>query len=171
MLSALFLVVADAEPLLDAVRGLPGVDLLEPAHISLGYPWLADAADRVEQVVAAAASVRAGAVDLIGPELFVQDVRRRTVVHATLSDDAVPRALADLLEAPLRTAHLSIARVRQAGDPAHVAAVVAPHLPLRVRLTELALTVREPNGWTTLVRAPLGAPVSGPREGAAPSDR
>ncbi len=171
MLSALFLVVADAEPLLDVVRGLSGVELLEPAHISLGYPWLDDAADRVDEVVAAARQVRAGVVDLLGPELFVQDVRRRTVAHATLSDDAVPRALADLLDAPLRTPHLSIARVRPAGDPAHVAAVVAPYLPLRVRLTELALTVRGPSGWTTLVRAPLGAPLSGPREGAAPSDR
>ncbi len=157
MLSALFLVVADAEPLLDAVRGLPGVSLLEPAHISLGYPWVEDAVERVEEVRAAAASVASGAVDLLGPELFVQDVRRRTVVHATLSDDTVPRALAQALDAPLRTPHLSIARVRHHADAEQIAAVVAPYLPLRVRLTELELTVREHAGWVTLLRASLGS--------------
>ena len=114
-LSALFLVVPEAEVLLDAVRGLPGVALLEPAHVSLGYPWVRDARDRVDQVRAAAAQVKPHVVELRGPELFVQDVRQRTVVHGLLSDDSVPRRLADLLDAPLRTPHLSIARKGAAG--------------------------------------------------------
>ena len=155
-LSALFLVVPEAEVLLDAVRGVPGVALLEPAHVSVGYPWAADARERVDQVRAAAAQVRPRVVELRGPELFVQDVRQRTVVHGLLSDETVPRRLAELLDAPLRTPHLSIARVRRNGDVSAVVDAIRPLLPLRVRLETLALTVREPTGWTTLLELPLG---------------
>lgn len=154
MKSALFLTVPEAEPLLDAVRGLPGVALLEPAHISIGYPWVRDPS--VDRVLEAAAQVKPHVVELRGPELFVQDVRQRTVVHGLLSDESVPRRLAELLDAPLRTPHLSIARVRKNGDVGQVVDAVAHLLPLRVRLEVLELTVREESGWTTLVRAPLG---------------
>ena len=153
-LSALFLVVPEAEVLLDAVRGLDGVGLLEPAHISLGYPWVADPS--VERVREAASRVKPHVVELRGPELFVQDVRERTVVHALLSDESVPRRLAALLDAPLRTPHLSIARVRKNGDVGAVVDAVSPLLPLRVRLETLELTLRTDAGWQTLARAPLG---------------
>ena len=152
--SALFLVVPEAEGLLDAVRGMAGVGLLEPAHISLGYPWVAD--PDVSVVAAAAAQVKPHVVELRGPELFVQDTRQRTVVHALLSDESVPRRLAALLDAPLRTPHLSIARVRKNGDVNAVVDRIEPLLPLRVRLDTLALTVRDPSGWTTLLEVPLG---------------
>lgn len=155
-LSALYLPVPGAEVLLDAVRGVEGVRLLEPAHISLGYPWLPDAAERLDEVKAAAAAVQPVEVELVGPELFTQDARRRVVVHALLSDDALPRALADRLAAPLRTAHLSVARVRHRTDPSQVVEAVAALLPLRVRLEELELTVRGEHGWSTLLRVPLG---------------
>jgi hypothetical protein len=159
-LSALFLTVPEAEPLLDAVRGMPGVALLEPAHISLGYPWLPDAHLHVQEVCDAAAAVASGTVRLQGPELFSQDIRRRTVVHAQLSDESIPRALAALLGAPLRTPHLSIARVRHHGDLAAVVDAVAHLLPLTVHLDCLELTVKTTTGWETLVRAPLGIAVS-----------
>src|SRR5207244_2252453 len=136
--SALFLTVPEAEPLLDAVRGLPGVALLEPAHISIGYPWVPDPS--VDRVLEAAAQVKPHVVELRGPELFVQDVRQRTVVHGLLSDETVPRRLAELLDAPLRTPHLSIARVRKSGDVGQVVDAVAHLLPLRVRLEFLELT-------------------------------
>src|SRR4051812_20086077 len=154
-LSALFLPVPEAEPLLDAVRGLEGVALLEPAHISLGYPWVRDpSADRVRE---AARQVKPHVVELSGPELFVQDVRQRTVVHALLSDESVPRRLAELLDAPLRTPHLSLARVRRNGDVGAVVDALEGLLPLTVRLEALELTVRAaPGTWTTLVRVPLG---------------
>lgn len=154
MLSALFLTVPEAEPLLDAVRGMPGVALLEPAHISLGYPWVREPS--VDRVLTAAAQVKPHEVELRGPEVFVQDVRKRTVVHGLLSDESVPRRLAALLDAPLRTPHLSIARVRKNGDVGAVVDAIAHLLPLRVRLDTLELTVRTDQGWTTLVRAPLG---------------
>ncbi len=154
-MSALFLVVPEAEVLLDAVRGLDGVGLLEPAHISLGYPWVRDPS--VDRVRDAAAQVRPHVVELRGPELFVQDVRQRTVVHALLSDESVPRRLAELLDAPLRTPHLSIARVRRDGDVRAVVDALEGLLPLRVRLEALALTVREgPGEWTTLGEFRLG---------------
>ena len=152
--SALFLVVPEAQVLLDAVRDLPHVALLEPPHVSLGYPWVPDPDASV--VEAACAQVRPRTVELRGPELFVQDVRQRTVVHALLSDESVPRRLAELLDAPLRTPHLSIARVRRDGDVAAVADAVRPLLPLRVRLELLELTVRTEDGWQTLAQVPLG---------------
>jgi len=152
--SALFLLVPEAEVLLDAVRGLDGVGLLEPAHVSLGYPWVPDPS--VAEVEAACAQVKPHVVQLRGPELFVQDVRQRTVVHALLSDESVPRRLAALLDAPLRTPHLSIARVRKDGDVGAVVDAVSHLLPLRVRLETLELTVRAAAGWQTLARVPLG---------------
>ncbi|MGZ6791413.1 MAG: 2'-5' RNA ligase family protein [Mycobacteriales bacterium] len=155
-LSALYLPVPGAEVLLDAVRGIEGVRLLEPAHVSLGYPWVADAAERLDEVKAAAAAVQPAEVELVGPELFTQDARRRVVVHALLSDDAVPRELADRLDAPLRTAHLSVARLRHHTDPAPVLEAVSALLPLAVRLEELELTARGPHGWASLLRVPLG---------------
>jgi hypothetical protein len=138
------------------VRGLAGVTLLEPAHVSLGYPWVRDAATRVGEVLTAASATAAGEIELRGPALFEQDVRRRTVVHAELSDDAVPRALAAALGASLRTAHLSIARVGRVGDLEQVLAAVSHLLPLTVRLDVLELTVKTDEGWKTLLRAPLG---------------
>lgn len=153
MLAALFLPVPEAEPLLDAVRGAPAVSLLEPAHISLGYPWGRD--PDVELVRRVAAAVPAGDTLLVGPELFEQDVRRRTVVHALLSDSSVPRALAQALHAPLRTPHLSIARVGRHGDVPAVVDAIAHLLPLAVRLDTLELTVRTDTGWTTLASVPL----------------
>lgn len=154
-LSALFLTVPEAEPLLDAVRGLPGVALLEPAHISLGYPWVPNPS--TDRVRAAAAQVQPRVVELRGPELFVQDARQRTVVHALLSDESVPRRLGELLDAPLRTPHLSIARVRRDGDVGTVVAALEGLLPLTVRLETLTVTVRQaPGSWATLGEFALG---------------
>ncbi|MCU1601826.1 MAG: hypothetical protein JWO22_2535, partial [Frankiales bacterium] len=123
-------------------------------HISLGYPWVPD--PDVQRVVDAAAQVRPHHVELRGPELFMQDVRQRTVVHALLSDERVPRRLAELLDAPLRTPHLSIARVRKNGDVSAVVDALEGLLPLRVRLETVALTVRTDRGWEVLARVPLG---------------
>lgn len=154
--SALYLVVSDAEVLLDAVRGLPGVALLEPAHITLAYPWVGDPESHLDDVRTACREVAAATVVLHGPSSFEQDVRGRTVVHATLSDDSVPQELATRLAQPLRTPHLSIARVRRSGDVDQVMAAVGPLLPLTVRLDTVEVTRRDPEGWTTILRAPIG---------------
>lgn len=154
-LSALYLVVPDAEVLLDAVRGLPGVSLLEPAHITLSYPWVEEPELHLDAVLAACADMAAATVELQGPMRFEPDVRGRTVVHAVLSDEQVPRALVSRLAQPLRTLHLSIARVRRSGDVDQVMAAVIPLLPLTVRLDTVEVTRRDPTGWTTILRAPL----------------
>jgi hypothetical protein len=134
--SALYLLVPDAEPLLDAVRDLPGVGLLEPAHISLGYPWLTaeQACQHLDEVRAAAASTPAWDVLLSGPERFATDVRGRTVVHLRPDDDAPFLALAERLGGPLRTPHLSVARVLSTGSVEQVEERLRPLLPLRTRL-------------------------------------
>jgi 2'-5' RNA ligase len=154
--SALYLVVPDAEVLLDAVRGMPGVTLLEPAHITLAYPWVGDPEARLDDVRTACGEVPAATVVLHGPSSFEQDVRGRTVVHASLSDERVPQDLAARLASPLRTPHLSIARVRRSGDVDEVVAAVAHLLPLTVRLELVEVTRRDPSGWTTILTAPLG---------------
>lgn len=159
-IGSLQLLLPAAGVLLDAVRALPGVSLLEPPHVSLGYPWLPAeealaAADRVRE---AAAAVPGFAAVLTGPHRFAADTRRRTVVHARLEDDAPVRALASALGADLRDVHLSIARVLPDGDPDAVAAAVAALLPLRVPVEGLELTVRQEGRWSRALLAPLGRP-------------
>lgn len=155
--SALYLLVPEAEPLLDAVRGLPGVGLLEPAHVSLGYPWLTadDALRRLDEVRAVAASTPPWDVVLSGPARFDTDVRGRTVVHLRPDDDAPFLALAARLGGQLRTPHLSVARVLATGDVDAVEGLLAPLLPLRTRIEELEVTVRSGRTWSVALRTGL----------------
>lgn len=161
--SALYLLVPDAEALLDAVGGLPGVGLLEPAHISLGYPWLTaeEALDRLEDVRAAAAGASAWEVVLSGPHRFDTDVRGRTVVHLRPDDDAPFLALAACLGGTLRTPHLSVARVLSTGSVADVEDRLADLLPLRTRISALEVTVRSGRTWSTALTASLSSSAGG----------
>lgn len=147
-----------ASPLLDAVRGLPGVALLPPPHVSLGYPWRgADEAEAsLGDVRAAAAAVPAFDAVLTGPYAFSPDGRGRVLVHARLAPAEPVRALAAALDADLRDVHLSIARVLPEGAPDVVADVVAALLPLLVRLEHLELTVQRSGRWSRALLAPLG---------------
>ena len=144
------------------MRGLPGAGLLEPPHVSLGYPWLPadDAEAQQDRVRAAAAAVPAFEALLVGPHRFAPDARGRVLVHARLADDAPVRALARALVADLRDVHLSVARVTTDGDVAAVEAAVAPLLPLAVRVEVLELTVRRAGRWSRVLGAPLGAGVA-----------
>ena len=157
-LSALYLLVPAAEPLLTAVRGLPGVGLLEPAHMSLGYPWRAPAEIDVEQVRAVLAGVAPFDVVLSGPHRFEPDVRGRVVVHLRPADETPFWELARLLGADLRTPHLSVARVLRTGDLGAVEAALEPVLPLRTRIEQVEVTVRDaPGDWSRLLLHPLGS--------------
>lgn len=158
--SSLQLLVPEAQELLEAVRGLPGVALLEPAHVSLGYPWrpAGQARTRLEQVRAAAAAVPAAEVTLHGPHRFAPDARGRVLVHARLPDDGAVRALAGALGADLRDAHLSLARVAAGADVDAVERLLAPLLPRPVRLAQLELTVQDAGRWSRLLLAPLASP-------------
>lgn len=159
-LSALQLLVPGAQPLLDAVRGLPGVSVLAPPHVSLGYPWVPadEALARLAQVRAAAAAVPAFDAEL--PELlrFDPDARGRVLLHVRPVDEAPVRALAAALGGDLRDVHLSVARVTTDGDPDAVAAAATPLLPLTARVRELQLTVRRAGTWPPGLRFPLGGP-------------
>ena len=139
------------------MRVLPGVGLLEPPHVSLGYPWLPaeEALARVADVRSAAARVPAFDARLTGPHTFAADARGRVLVHARLDDDAPVRALAGLLGADLREVHLSLARVPAGGDLPAVLEALAPLLPCVVAGRVLELSVRRAGTWSTGVRAHL----------------
>lgn len=141
------------------MRGLPGAALLEPPHVSLGYPWLpaAQARTELERVRAAAATVPAFDAVLLGPHAFPPDARGRVLVHALLADEGPVRALAALLGADLRAVHLSVARLLPGADAERVAAAVAPLLPCTARVTELEVTVQRAGRWEPALLAPLWA--------------
>lgn len=153
--AALQLLVPEAEPLLDAVRGMPRVGLLEPAHVSLGYPWRT--ADRVDrQLVRRAAQATAAFEVRLGQvRAFAPDARGRVLVHAVPDDDRPFRALAALVEADLRDVHLSLARVLPGGDLQQVVRRVEPLLPVVAALCVLELTVQRDGAWQAGERFPL----------------
>lgn len=158
--SALQLLLPGAQVLLRAVRDLPGVSLLLPPHVSLGYPWLpADAARAALPAVSrTAAAEPAFDALLTGPHAFAPDARGRVLVHARLADDGPVRRLAARLGADLREVHLSIARVLPSdGSVQDVLAAVAPLLPLSTAVRHLELTVQADRVWSRALLAPLGA--------------
>ena len=151
------------------MRGVEGAALLEPAHVSLGYPWLpsAQALAALDDVRAAAARVPAFTALLVGPHAFAADSRGRVLVHVRLADERPVRALAALLEVDLRQVHLSVARVLPGGDVAQVQALVAPLLPLSVRVDRLDVTVQRGGRWAPALRVPLGGGCVPPEGGDA----
>lgn len=158
--AALQLLVPGAEVLLDAVRGLPGVGLLEPAHVSLGYPWRPAADVDEELLVAAAAQVPPFAVRFPVATSFSPDGRGRVLVHVAPEEDAPFRRLAGLVGADLRQPHLSVARVASGPDRQErvddVLSRVAALLPLSARVDLLELTVQRAGQWQPGTRWRLG---------------
>lgn len=145
--AALQLLVPEAEQLLDAVRGLAEVGLLEPAHVSLGYPWrTAEAADP-SVVSAAAARTRAFQVRFAEAQTFSPDGRGRVLVHVAPDDEEPFHELARVVQADLRQVHLSVARVMKHGDVAEVVRRVVPLLPLVATVRLLELTVQRGGVW------------------------
>ena len=146
--------------LLSAVRDLPGVGLLEPPHVSLGYPWLPAAAalEQLDRVREAAARVPPFEALLTGPHAYPADPRGRVLLHARLADERPVRELARLLGADLRDVHLSLARLRPGTDEDAVRGALAPLLPLQVAVVELDVTVQRAGRWEPALRQRLGAP-------------
>lgn len=155
--AALQLLVPGAGPLLDAVRGLPGVGLLEPPHVSLGYPWRPAADADVELVRAAAAAVPPFVLRFAGVRRYSPDGRGRVLLHVVPADDGPVRRLAELVGADLRSPHLSVARVLTGTDVDEVAARVAPLLPLVAPVEVLELTVQQGGVWQPGLAVLLGA--------------
>lgn len=146
-IAALQLLVPEAEPLLDAVRGLRHVGLLEPAHVSLGYPWRS--ADQADSSMVADAAARTGAFDvrLVEVRAFAPDKRGRVLVHVVPDDERPFRALAALLDADLRDVHLSVARVLPAGDADEVIRRTRQLLPVVATVRVLELTLQRDGAW------------------------
>lgn len=154
--AALQLLVPGAERLLAAVRGRPGVGLLEPAHVSLGYPWRA-ASDVDVALVRAAVRLVPPFVARFGElRRFAPDARGRTLLHVVPDDVEPLHVLARAVGADLRTPHLSVARVLPGTDVGAVAALVAPRLPLVAAVETLELTVQAGGVWSEGERFRLG---------------
>lgn len=156
--TALQLPVPAAAGLLDAVAGLPGVGLLAPAHISLGYPWLSpDQAQRSLPLLAVVAG-RQAPLDVTLAQLLVfePDGRGRVVVAVRPEPAMDIVRLANRVGAKVATPHLSVARVARGADSAGVLDVLAPMLPLSLWLTELELRTRVVGRWQAHSRLPLG---------------
>lgn len=167
-LTALQLAVPAVDPILDALRPqLPaGATVLDPAHISFGYPWLPpDAAraiaDDIADIVASQPSFE---VELFGPRRFDPDARGRVTVWL----EPHPRAQIDALQDTIAavsghhptafTPHCSVFRVRHAIDAGPLEAVARVFVPIRVRLDVVELHVQQRGGWRRERRMPLGRP-------------
>lgn len=114
-LSALQLDVAQADHVLDAVEraALPGVGLLRPAHVSLGYPWLAPA-EALGRGVALLHGLDRPAFALHLSALRAFPSRgRRTVLYLEPDDPEPLRALAAAIGVDTAgyRPHLSVARL------------------------------------------------------------
>lgn len=155
-MSALQLAVPGLEVLLDRLRpALPdGATVLNPPHVSLGYPWLpANAAVVVVDEVAARVA-HLGPIEVLftGPHRFPPDRRgRTTVVLRPVPEDpirALVAAVADIAGSDPTgfTPHCSLFRIPAGVDPTPMEALVAPDLPLAARLDHLDLRVQGPGG-------------------------
>ena len=84
-LTTLQLAVPAVDPLLRRVAAVVGAraSVLDPGHVSFGYPWLPPAAALavVDDLAAALAEVPPLTLRLVGPARFPPDGRGRTTLH------------------------------------------------------------------------------------------
>jgi hypothetical protein len=163
--SALQLAVPAVDPLLDELHPLlpAGATVLDPAHISFGYPWLAPEAALavVDDVAAALAEEPAVDVTLLGPRRFAPDRAGRVTVwldpRPTPPLRDLGRAIAAVARRPAAAITPPSSRARRpAGvDPTPVEEVVAPRLPLVTRLDRVDLHVQASGGWRHARSMPL----------------
>jgi 2'-5' RNA ligase len=150
-------VVPAVDAILDDLRAeLPtGATVLDPAHISFGYPWLSPrrARDVIDDVAAALSNEPPFDVQLRGPRRFSPDSKGRTTVWLDPQPAAALRSLSstiarasghDLVDF---TPHCSLVRVGPGVDPRPLEDIVQPHLPLVTRLERVDFHVRENGCW------------------------
>lgn len=160
-LSALQLDVAQADHVLDAVEraALPGVGLLRPAHVSLGYPWLAPA-EALGRGVALLHGLDRPAFALHLSALRAFPSRgRRTVLYLEPDDPEPLRALAAALGVDTAgyRPHLSVARLdhdtARPSARSDVGALVGPLLPVVATARTLTLRVQYDHRWWRVERS------------------
>lgn len=165
-ISALQLAVPAVDTILEELRPLlpSGTAVLDPAHISFGYPWIPPTTARavIDDVADALAREAPFDVELTGPRRFPTDTKGRITVWLDPQPRSVLRALnrtisdasghdvADL------TPHCSLVRVGRTVDPSPFEAVVRARLPLTTRLDRVDFHVREGNRWRVERTMPLG---------------
>jgi hypothetical protein len=166
-LSALQLMVAAVDPLLDELRPrLPdGSTVMDPGHISFGYPWLDPERGRAVLDDVAEALAREGPfdVELAGPRRFAPDAQGRVTVYAAPLPEAAIQALSWIIADASGheisfTPHCSLVRLPPDVDPGPLERLLHTRLPLLARLDHVLFHVQGPNGWTVERRMPLGTP-------------
>lgn len=155
--SALQLVVPAVDPLLDDLRPLlpDGATVLDPAHISFGYPWLEPKAALavIDDVADALARRQALDITLLGPRRFAPDGRGRMTVwldpRPATALHALARVVGEASGHPIDdfTPHCSLLRVPAHVDPGPFDRLVALHLPIVTRLDRVELHVQASGGW------------------------
>lgn len=166
-LSALQLMVPAVDPLLEDLRpALPdGSAVMDPGHISFGYPWLDPDTGRgvLDDVEAALAKEAPFDVELAGPRRFPADAQDRTTVYLAPQPEAAIQALSwiiadasghDIEFVP----HCSLVQLPAGVDPAPLERLVHQHLPLLARLEQVQFHVQGPHGWQVERTMPLGRP-------------
>ena len=166
-LSALQLMVPAVDPLLDDLRSqLPeGSAVMDPGHISFGYPWLDPDTGRavLDDVEAALAREGPFDVELSGPRRFLADAGGRVTVYLAPQPEAAIQALSwiiadasghDIEFAP----HCGLVRLPPDVDPGPFERLVRPHLPLIARLDQVQFHVQGSDGWRVERSMPLGRP-------------
>jgi 2'-5' RNA ligase len=158
-LSALQLMVPAVDPLLDDLRPrLPAsATVLDPGHISFGYPWLEPDVARtvIDDVTAALTAEQPFDVVLDGPHQFPAGSAGRITVHLVPEPRAALHALASIIahasgrEIDGFTPHCSLVRLPAGVDPRPLETLVRPRLPVHARLDTVAFQVRTDAGWTT----------------------
>lgn len=167
-LTALQLMVPAVDPVLDDLRRqLPaGSAVMDPAHISFGYPWLDPDTGRavLDDVEAALAREGPFDVELSGPRHFPADGAGRVTVYLAPQPEAAIQALswiiADASDHDIEfTPHCSLVRLPAGADPGPLERLVHRHLPLIARLDQVQFQVQGLDGWRVERSMPLGAPV------------
>ena len=170
-LSTLQLAVPAADIVIERVRPLLpyGSTVLDPAHISFGYPWLEPDAARgvVDEVQEALADCSPVTVDLHGPRRFPPDHRGRTVLwlepRPAEPIREISRVITRVSGRPRDfRPHCSIVRLGEGVDPTPFEQVIDDALPLHATLDTIELHIRQLGQWRpersiTLTAAPQPA--------------
>lgn len=166
-ISALQLAVPAVDPLLDDLRSMvpAGSTVLEPAHISFGYPWMDPSTGRaaIDDVAKALAREAPFDIELAGPRRFEPDSNGRVTVWLEPYPAAAIHALSWVIadasghEIDDFTPHCSLVRLPPGVDAGPLERLVHARLPLRARLDRVEFHTRDEGGWRLERSLPLGS--------------
>lgn len=136
----------------DAAReaGDEKITVLDPPHVSLGYPWQAPPTEAEVRAVGARhlpLTVGLGTLDVFGP-----DTQGRRTLHVPVLDGGVLQELATQLGwvGPV-TPHCSLVRSDSEDALARAREAAVPLVPAVVTLTTIEVTMRTAGTWAQAV--------------------